>query len=93
VLDQREAEELFKIIGAKITYYRRLKGVRQIDLAMETGISEQYLSRIEHGENLKGLVSMFWLLLQRLWTLSWRILLIKLKAGEIFVLRLKTGQL
>jgi len=55
VLDQREAEELFKIIGAKITYYRRLKGVRQIDLAMETGISEQYLSRIEHGEKSKGL--------------------------------------
>jgi len=50
VRNQSELDEVFKRIGAKITYYRRLKGVRQIDLATETGISEQYLSRIEHGE-------------------------------------------
>jgi len=55
VLNQSETDELFKRIGARIMYYRRLKGVRQIDLAMETGISEQYLSRIEHGEKSKGL--------------------------------------
>jgi len=36
-------------------YYRRLKGIRQIDLAEDAGISEQYLSRIEHGEKSKGL--------------------------------------
>lgn len=55
VRNQSELDEVFKRIGAKITYYRRLKGVRQIDLATETGISEQYLSRIEHGEKSKGL--------------------------------------
>ena len=55
VLNQSEKEELFKQIGARITYFRRIKGLRQIDLAMETGISEQYLSRIERGRNVKGL--------------------------------------
>ena len=52
---EKEADELFKNIGAKIVYYRRLKGIRQIDLAEEIGISEQYLSRLEHGEKSKGL--------------------------------------
>ena len=55
VLNKTETDALFKQMGARITYYRRLKGIRQIDLAMETGISEQYLSRIEHGEKSKGM--------------------------------------
>jgi len=55
VLNQTAKDEIFKRIGARIMYYRRLKGIRQIDLAEDAGISEQYLSRIEHGEKSKGL--------------------------------------
>ena len=55
VLNQKEVSEMFKRIGERIIYYRRLKEIRQVDLAAEAGISEQYLSRIERGEKSKGL--------------------------------------
>ena len=45
----------FNQIGAKITYYRRIRQIRQIDLAYDVGISEQYLSRIERGRQPVGL--------------------------------------
>lgn len=41
-------------MGSKIVYYRRLRKMKQIDLAMATGISEAYLSRIERGKNPSG---------------------------------------
>lgn len=47
-------EELLIRIGSKIVYYRRLRKMKQIDLAMATGISEAYLSRIERGKNPSG---------------------------------------
>jgi len=45
----------FAQLGAKITYYRHLRQIKQIDLAYEAGISEQYLSRIERGRQATGL--------------------------------------
>jgi len=45
----------FNQMGAKIAYYRRLKQIKQIDLAYSVGISEQYLSRIERGRQTTGL--------------------------------------
>jgi transcriptional regulator with XRE-family HTH domain len=45
----------FNHIGAKIAYYRRIRQIKQIDLAYAVGISEQYLSRIERGRQTTGL--------------------------------------
>lgn len=39
----------YKKIGAKILYYRRLKGYTQGQLAERANISSSYLSKIEHG--------------------------------------------
>ena len=56
--DDELIAEQFNQLGAKITYYRRLRKMKQIDLAYEVGISEQYLSRIERGRQATGLTIM-----------------------------------
>lgn len=43
-------EEYNKMLGAKIVFYRNLRGFTQKCLAAELGISRQYLSKIEHGK-------------------------------------------
>lgn len=40
-----------KIIGKKITYYRKMKGISLTELAKVTGVSEQQQSRYERGIN------------------------------------------
>lgn len=45
----------YKQIGAKIVYYRMLKGMTQEQLAEKAGISKSYLSKIEHGKYAKNL--------------------------------------
>lgn len=42
-------EERYRRIGAKIKYYRQMKGFSQSELADIAGISPQYLSKIECG--------------------------------------------
>lgn len=44
----------YKQIGARIVYYRKLKGITQEKLAENVGISPQYLSRIENGSYPKS---------------------------------------
>lgn len=44
----------YKRIGARIVYYRKIKGVTQEKLAENVGISPQYLSRIENGSYPKS---------------------------------------
>lgn len=44
----------YKLIGARIVYYRKIKGVTQEKLAENVGISPQYLSRIENGSYPKS---------------------------------------
>lgn len=39
----------YKKIGAKIVYYRKIKNLRQEELAEKVSITPQYLSRIENG--------------------------------------------
>ena len=41
---------VFKQIGAKIAYYRTLRGLHQTELAARIGISRSVLSRIERGK-------------------------------------------
>ena len=41
---------VFKQIGAKIAYYRTLRGMHQVVLAEKIGISSSVLSRIERGK-------------------------------------------
>jgi len=54
-MKEEVAANRFNQVGAKIAYYRRIRQIRQIDLAFEVGISEQYLSRIERGRQSVGL--------------------------------------
>lgn len=44
----------YKRIGARIVYFRKIKGLTQEQLADEVGISPQYLSRIENGSYPKS---------------------------------------
>lgn len=44
----------YKKLGARIVYYRKIKGLTQEKLAEEVGISPQYLSRIENGNYPKS---------------------------------------
>lgn len=39
----------YKKIGAKIVYYRKIRNLRQEELAEKVSITPQYLSRIENG--------------------------------------------
>ena len=41
-------------IVAQIVYYRKIKGITQEKMAVEVGISPQYLSRIENGSYPKS---------------------------------------
>lgn len=50
---QLNEEQLLKI-AAKITYYRKLHGMTQEDLAKMVGITVSYLSRLERGKNPTG---------------------------------------
>ena len=61
-MDSRKAV-VFKQIGAKIAYYRTLRGMHQVVLAEKIGISSSVLSRIERGKyNENVSVSMLWIL-------------------------------
>jgi HTH-type transcriptional regulator/antitoxin HipB len=42
-------------IGAAIRHYRRQAGLSQADLAREAGISREYLSRLENGQETEQL--------------------------------------
>lgn len=44
----------YRMIGAKIAYFRKLKKYTQEELAFRSNISTSYLSRIERGVYNKG---------------------------------------
>ena len=46
--------EIYKEIGARIVFYRRLKHLTQAELAEKAGLSVSYLSRIERGVYVSG---------------------------------------
>lgn len=48
------SEEQRLKIAAKITYYRKLRGMTQERLAKAVGITVSYLSRLERGKNPNG---------------------------------------
>jgi transcriptional regulator with XRE-family HTH domain len=45
----------YRKIGARIVYFRMIKGLSQEELADRAGISQSYLSKIEHGAYPKNL--------------------------------------
>ena len=49
------AELVYRKMGAKIRYYRQLKGLNQTDFAILVSISSQYLSKIENGKRIPSL--------------------------------------
>lgn len=52
-------EEKYRIIGAKIVYYRHLRMLNQQQLADMAGISRSRLSDIEHGKTSTTLELLF----------------------------------
>ncbi len=44
----------YRMIGARIVYYRKIRGMTQEYLAEIVGISPQYLSKIENGNYSKS---------------------------------------
>ena len=42
----------FKLIGARVAFYRKLKGYTQLDLGQMVNLSEDYISKIETGKAL-----------------------------------------
>lgn len=44
----------YKVIGLRISYYRKLYGYTQNQLAEKVGISPNYLGQIERGNNGKS---------------------------------------
>ncbi len=41
---------LRKLVGIKISEYRKIKGITQAGLAEKTGLSNDFISRVERGE-------------------------------------------
>lgn len=48
-----------KILGNNIKKYRKLKGYRQLDLAMALDLSEDYICRVENGLKSLSLRKLF----------------------------------
>ena len=44
--------------GARIVFYRTLKGYSQLELAETVGITRQYLSKLEHGHAICSMKTM-----------------------------------
>lgn len=42
-----DRKQQYKMIGLNIAYYRKLKGISQMDLAEAVGLSRTYISNIE----------------------------------------------
>ena len=50
----------YKNLGLKIQYIRKLRGLKQADLASVVGISASYLSEIECGTKTGCPLSIYW---------------------------------
>ena len=50
---------IYEEIGETIVYLRKIKGITQENLALETGISVSYLRLIEHG-NANPTINELW---------------------------------
>ncbi len=48
-----------KLLGQNIKKYREEKGLRQIDVAVALGFSEEYVGRIERGQKYISLRKLF----------------------------------
>lgn len=51
--------EIFKNIGANIVYYRLIKKMTQKQLAEKAGITNSFLSKLEHGQTSCCLETLF----------------------------------
>lgn len=49
-LERDDYSLIYRKIGAKITYYRKLRGWTQIQLSKMSGISTNRISKIERGK-------------------------------------------
>lgn len=52
-------EDKLRLIGARIVYYRKLKGYNQQEFAAVIGITRQFLSKVENGESACSLNTLY----------------------------------
>lgn len=64
---------VYKKIGAKIIYYRKLRGWTQIQLSKMTGISTNRISKIECGKQNSNLNDIF--IIAKALNIDYRVLL------------------
>ena len=48
---KRDNKSYYRILGAKITLAREMRGIKQQDIALKLGISKAMYSNIEAGKN------------------------------------------
>lgn len=56
----------YRMLGARIAYNRKLKGMTQQQLALAVGITHGYLSSIERGISQGMPMSLLWLISDKL---------------------------
>lgn len=56
----------YKKLGIKIAYFRKLRGLTQVELASKVGISVSHLSKIERGVAQGVPMSIYWTISDRL---------------------------
>lgn len=56
---QRENFEEYRLLGLNISYYRKLRGLSQMQLADAIGISRTHMSRVENNDSAVSLDVVF----------------------------------
>ncbi|MDO5329810.1 MAG: helix-turn-helix transcriptional regulator [Bacillota bacterium] len=49
---------LLSQLGKRITYLRKERGISQLDLSIDSGLSKSYLSDLEHGRRNPSVASL-----------------------------------
>lgn len=52
-------EDKLRLIGARIVYFRKLKGYNQQEFAAVIGLTRQFLSKVENGESACSLNTLY----------------------------------
>ena len=53
-----QQKELNRLIGERLMYFRKEKGMGQVDLARQLGVSPSVISNLERGKTIVGIMSL-----------------------------------
>ena len=56
---ERRFAEQYRLLALNITYYRKVNGLSQMELAEKVDISRTHMSRIENGDSAVSLDTVF----------------------------------